>query len=325
MHVSNMAVELPLDILLGPTFDGLDILTGAGEYEANEKAFELWCLLLDHGYRLAATASSDACFDRPGGAVPGSVRIYSFLPGKFSLAKAARAAAAGRTFATTGPLLIATIDNEPPGAVFPAGPKTHHINLEAWASGSDLGGLQRLDILRNGRPCRQFLLPENSESFRTNIPVQETKDAWYCVRAFGSDDRRQIAVSGAFYFVTEAAHPPLPVPACVHALILDNRSGQPLAATLTEVNFDGTIAREGKRHILSNGESRLTVPGTVRLRGEAKGYAALTLSPFLDNPDLVQTVTGLTDADLLNWDTFEDLKERLGKVELVFRLRKAGQ
>jgi hypothetical protein len=98
-----------------------------------------------------------------------------------------------------------------------------------------------------------------------------------------------------------------------------------LDGTLTEVNFDGTIARDGKRHILSKGEGRLRVPGTARLRGEAKGYTALTLSPFLDNPDLVKTVTGLTDADLLKWDTFEDLKERLGKVELVFRLQKAGQ
>jgi hypothetical protein len=98
-----------------------------------------------------------------------------------------------------------------------------------------------------------------------------------------------------------------------------------LDGTLTEVNFDGTIARAGKRHILSKGEGRLRIPGTARLRGEAKGYTALTLSPFLDNPDLMQTVTGLTDADLLKWDTFEDLKERLGKVELVFRLQKAGQ
>ncbi|HWI55710.1 MAG TPA: hypothetical protein VNZ22_00685, partial [Bacillota bacterium] len=67
MRISNMAVELPLDTLLGPTYDGLDIITGPGEFEANAKAFAIWSLLLNHGYRIAATGSSDACFDRPGG------------------------------------------------------------------------------------------------------------------------------------------------------------------------------------------------------------------------------------------------------------------
>ena len=76
MRVSNMAVELPLDTLLGPTFDGVDVITGPGEFDANEKAFQLLAMLLNHGYRLAATGSSDACFDRPGGGVPG-VREYA--------------------------------------------------------------------------------------------------------------------------------------------------------------------------------------------------------------------------------------------------------
>ncbi len=68
MRVSNMAVELPLDTLAGPTFDGMDIITGSDEFAADQKSFQIWSLLLNHGYRVAATASSDACFDRPGGA-----------------------------------------------------------------------------------------------------------------------------------------------------------------------------------------------------------------------------------------------------------------
>ena len=112
MRVSNMAVELPLDALAGPTFDGLDIITGAGEFGADQKSFKLWSLLLNHGYRVAATASSDACFDRPGGAVPGAARLYTFVAGGFSLAAVAHAAARGRTFVTTGPLLaVSWTDN----------------------------------------------------------------------------------------------------------------------------------------------------------------------------------------------------------------------
>src|SRR5262249_38050326 len=99
MRVSNMAVELPLDTLIGPTFDGLDLITGPGEFEANEMAFKLWCLLLNHGYRLAGTASSDACFDRIGGANPGVVRTYTYVGEHFSLPKVKHAAAQGANFA----------------------------------------------------------------------------------------------------------------------------------------------------------------------------------------------------------------------------------
>jgi hypothetical protein len=140
MRVSNMAVELPLDVLAGPTFDGLDVITGAGELAANEKAFQLWSLLLNHGYRVAATASSDACFDRPGDAVPGAARLYTLIEGGFSVAAAAQAAAQGRTFATTGPLLVVSVDGRPPGSALPADGRPHEMRIEAWSSGALTGG-----------------------------------------------------------------------------------------------------------------------------------------------------------------------------------------
>src|SRR6266446_761811 len=320
MRVSNMAVELPLDTLIGPTYDGMDLLTGSGETVANAKSFQLWTLLLNHGYRLAATASSDACFDRPGGGVPGIVRTYTFLPGGFSLRKAAEAIAAGRTFATTGPLLLATVDAGPPGSVFRVGTKSRVLAIEAWAAGSDAHGLERLEILRNGQPFRNFLFEGHPGSIRTKITFQESTAAWYCARIFGPDPEKQVAISGAFYFEDHAGGRPSPVAAQVHAQLVDSESGKRLSGTLTEVTYYGTIPRTGKRHVLKLGEERLAVPGTVRLRAEAKGYEPLTLSPFLDCPDLVRTVTEMSDADLVNWKTFERLTKQLSNIELVFRL-----
>lgn len=148
--MSNMAVELPLDVLAGPTFDGLDVITGAGEAAADQKAFQLWALLLNHGRRLAATASSDACFDRPGDAGPGAARLYTFVEGPFSIAAAAQAAARGRTFATTGPLVLASVDRQPPGSSFPANGSARELRVEAWASGATSGGLARVEIDRPG-------------------------------------------------------------------------------------------------------------------------------------------------------------------------------
>jgi hypothetical protein len=320
MRVSNMAVELPLDTLVGPTFDGLDVITGSGEFEANAKAFELWSLLINHGYHIAATGSSDACFDRPGGAVPGVPRLYTFTADGFSMTNVTRAAAKGRTFVTTGPLLIATVDKEAPGTAFPLDQKTHLLAVEAWASGADIRGLQRLEILRNCRPFQQFSTGGHPEYFHTNWTFRESETAWYGVRLFGSEQTKQVAITGAFYFDSPAHRPPPPVPARVHAKILDAQSGRKLEGTLTEVSFKGTIPQNGKRHSLPDGEKLISIPGTVRLRAEAKGYSPLTLSPIFDSPELVQTITGLSDMDLLNWSTFDRLTEQLGKIELVFRL-----
>jgi hypothetical protein len=322
MRVSNMAVELPLDTLLGPTYDGLDIITGPGEFEANAKAFEIWCILLNHGYRIAATGSSDACFDRPGGGVPGMPRTYALVPGEFSFAKAAKAIAAGRTFVTTGPLLIATIDRNPPGSAFSAGPKTRVLSVEAWASGRDRGALKRIEVLRNGQVWREFTLDGNSGSFQTNLSLLEQETSWYCVRVFGLE--RQTAVGGAFYFADKSHRPPRPVRAQVRAQVQDAETGVRLSAVLTEVTLSGTVSREGRRHRLQTGEARVSVPGTARLRANATGYAPMTLSPFLDSPDLVKTVTTFSDQDLVNWQSFDQLKRQLDDVDLVFRLHKAN-
>lgn len=322
MRVSNMAVELPLDTLLGPTYDGLDLITGPGEFEANAKAFQIWSLLLNHGYRIAATGSSDSCFDRPGGGVPGIPRTYTLVAGQFSLAKAARAIAAGRTFVTTGPLLIASMDGKPPGTEISSGARARVLSVEAWASGRSSGGLERIEILRNGKAWRECTLETKPDYVQTNFAILEHETSWYCVRVFGPD--RQTAVSGAFYFSDKSCRPARAVRAQVLAHVLDAGTGMPVPSVLTEVTFSGTVAQQGKRHRLPTGEARVSVPGTARLRADAKGYASMTLSPFLDSPNLVKAVTTFSDEDLYNWQSFDQLRQQLENVELVFRLQKTS-
>ncbi|MBI5384570.1 MAG: CehA/McbA family metallohydrolase [Verrucomicrobia bacterium] len=322
MRVSNLAVELPLDTLLGPTFDGIDVLTGAGEFQANAMAFELWCLLLNHGYRVAATASSDSCFDRPGGATPGAVRTYTFLDEPFSLPAATRATARGRTFATSGPLLLATLDHEPPGSSFAADGRERQLAIEAWASGAETKGLTRLEVLKNGKPFWTNVCSPACLQFSTNLVLRETADSWFCVRVFGADPQRQRAVSGAFFFDAQPHQPPTPVPARVQANLVDATTGQGISGTVTEVTFHATLPRDGRKHDLGNQGGVLIVPGTVRLRAEAPGYQPVTLSPVLDHPELVEAVTRLEAADLLRWETFERMRRLLGQVRLTFRLEK---
>lgn len=323
MRVSNMAVELPLDVLLGPTFDGLDVLTGNGEFEANSLAFQLWALLLNHGYRVAATASSDACFDRPGGGVPGTARTYTHLDTDFSLPAVARATAQGRTFTTTGPLLLVTLDQQLPGTALHANGQPHTLSIDAWASGRDSGGLSAVEILRNGLPYQKWNLPPSTFNCRTNLQIREPETAWFCVRALGSDPRRQRAISGAFFLDAKAYQPPPPVRADVRAQIIDDRTGASLTGALTEMTYDGTVPHAGKQHTLNGAEERLEVPGTIRLRADVPGYQPLTLSPFLDNPALVQLITSLEAGDLVKWETFEKIRELLTHTGLIFRMKRS--
>jgi hypothetical protein len=317
MRISNMAVELPLDTLLGPTFDGLDVLTGDGEYQANTLAFELWALLLNHGYRVAATASSDACFDRPGGAVPGTARTYTYCSDGFSWAATSRNTARGQTFATTGPLLVVSVDRQPPGSAFSADGKPRDLSLAAWASGKDPKGLTRIEVLKNGGPFQAWILPA-TQSFQTNLALNTTESAWFCVRAIGGDPQRQRAISGAFFFDATPFVPPQPVHSRIHARIRDANSSKLLAGRLTEITCCGTLPRPGQIHEMSNGEDTLAIPGTVRLRAETPGYSPVMRSPVWDNPALVKYMTSLESTNLVKWETFEKIRTLLENVELDF-------
>ena len=192
-RVSNMAVELPLDVLVGPTFDGIDLITTNGEYEGDQESFALWSMLLNHGYKLAATASSDTCFDRPRGAYPGSARTYTYLPDGFSLKGVTRATAAGRTFVTTGPLLLASLGGRPPGSDLRADGRPVSLDIEVWASGEDPGELSRLEVLRNGIVVKTWEL--EGRSHKAVYEIAERENAWYCVRAFGSKPEKQRAIT----------------------------------------------------------------------------------------------------------------------------------
>lgn len=325
MRVSNMAVELPLDTLIGPTFDGLDILTGSGEFKANALAFDLWCLLLNHGYRVAATASSDACFDRPGGATPGVSRTYTWVDGDFALPAVTRATARGATFVTSGPLLLVSLKSKPPGSVLKADGQPQNLSIEAWASGTDTKGLTKVEVLRNGKPFQNLVISPPRPAMQTNLTLTESTDAWYCVRAFGSDAQRQQAISGAFFFQTQSRRPPEPVPARVSMSLVDATTWEGLSGTVREVEFLATLTHEGKAHPVTGGQATVTIPGKARLRAEVPGYEPLTLSPFPDDPALLEAITQLSAEDLTRWETFERIKARLENVRLVFRMKRVNR
>ena len=94
-----------------------------------------------------------------------------------------------------------------------------------------------------------------------------------------------------------------------------------MAGSVTEVSYSATIPRPGPARRV-DGSARIKIPGTARLKVTAPGYRPETLSPFLDNPRLVEFITGLNDQDLLRWETFERVRALMSDVKLTFRLKR---
>jgi hypothetical protein len=92
-----------------------------------------------------------------------------------------------------------------------------------------------------------------------------------------------------------------------------------------EVEYLATRSREGKAHAVTGGQATVTISGKARLRAEVPGYESLTLSPFPDDPALLEAITQLSAEDLTRWETFERIKARLENVRLMFRMKKVNR
>ena len=132
--ISNLAQELPYDTVVGPTYDTIDILMQPHERAANERAQQLWYMLLNQGYRIPATGSSDRTFDNEGRGVPGRIRVYSRLDGEFTIPRVAESIKAGRNFVTSGPLLVFEIGPHQVGDIIRLGKLSNFkATIKAWA------------------------------------------------------------------------------------------------------------------------------------------------------------------------------------------------
>ncbi len=198
--VSNLAAELPFDTVAGPTYDALDILMQTHEKEVNANGLKLWFLLLNHGYRVRATASSDATFDNEGRGTPGKVRVYTHLGGASSIADAAAAIRRGRSFVTSGPLLLLDIDGHEPGdTIAVAGPQRRVARVRAWPSGIPGERLTSVELIRNGEVFKTFPVSDQAGEFAAEHAWVEEGGAWVIARCFGRDRDNQVAISNPIF------------------------------------------------------------------------------------------------------------------------------
>ena len=313
--ISNMAAELPFDTVCGPTYDAIDILMPPQEVKANQEALKLWFLLLNHGYHIAASASSDATFDRPGGGVPGKVRMCTHLDGEVEMPRVAAAIQAGRSFVTSGPLLVLEIGGRGSGSVVTLPALAQKGTIRAWAD-----RLTRVELVRNGVVVRSFDAAAGKNEFTAEFDVNETGPAWYIARCYGSDEL-QVAFTNPVWFEPSGWQPPRPSRARVELGVIDS-SGRALDGDCEIIRMVGKEAVIESRIPFHAGTLSLEAPGTARLRVHVSGYKTATQSILMDYAPLRDLTVNMRPEQLTDWDTFERIRDLLRQVSLEFLMER---
>jgi hypothetical protein len=240
----------------------------------------------------------------------GSVRTYLRVGPEMSRESIVLAARAGRTLVTSGPIVLASIDGGfETGDVVPADGRERTLRVEALASGDREDRLSYLVLFRNGRIHRVWDLREEApRRFETSLPVQETANAWYVLKAYGPTARTpdqldvraivervtrgryegrwpgdsEVALTSPFYFrAPGAAADPPPLVSHVRLRLVDPVSGAPVRDATVRVQVAG---REVASYPAPAGEAELRVPVQAVLRLEAPGRETLRRTLYLDTP-----------------------------------------
>ena len=133
---------------------------GLTEWGWIDFGFQTYYALLNCGFRLRPSAGT-ASGVHP---VPlGFGRVYVHLPDGFSYAKWMQGLGAGRSFVTTGPMLMVQVDGQPPGATI-------------RASGGEKRGCRITGLAASARPLRPIEIVVNGQIVERVAPANRKTD-----------------------------------------------------------------------------------------------------------------------------------------------------
>ena len=140
---------IPVDVALGKG----DFYDVASLYSDELASAEMYYKLLNCGFRLAATGGTDNFPDVFRDPPPGTDRTYAKVEGPLTMAAWLAAVKAGRTFATTGPLIDFTVNDLGPGAVLRL-PADSFVPVTARVRAQSMTPMDRLEVIVNGTVVR---------------------------------------------------------------------------------------------------------------------------------------------------------------------------
>jgi hypothetical protein len=187
-HFPTPGGELAVDVALGK-IDTVDLFTWGDAFAAPETgsgdlaAVDAWYRFLNVGFALPVTAGTDKMLNIQ---VSGSVRTYASIEGPFSYGAWCDAIEAGRTFATTGPMLEVSANGAPIGSTLELAPGgAVEIVAEATAP-YERYPLEVLEIVAGGRVVAAVRNDGRAAALRLAHRIDATASTWIAARARGS-------------------------------------------------------------------------------------------------------------------------------------------
>ncbi|HUQ65233.1 MAG TPA: hypothetical protein VM101_03715 [Flavitalea sp.] len=295
-YVTNVACNLSFGLLSGKIWDGI-VAMG---YDHDHYFYQnLWFNILNHGYRMPAFAELDGGLGKDDKFYYGSMRTYFHVDGEFNINKVVTAAKKGNSFLTSGPIIIARIDNKYNyGDIIPAHGEKHVLQIDAYASGDKNDYLSYIIVFRNGKIFKLWdVRNEKKRSFKRSVPVKEKNRSWYIVKAYGKnawvnpmnldvmaacankkniesfEGQRDVAFTNPFYFRSKNERDPEVLTSNVHLTLSEKKS-----ATI-EISVAGEKIKTVR--VLS-GQASFQMPVNGVLKIIADGVPTIYRSLYLD-------------------------------------------
>ncbi|MBI2949473.1 MAG: CehA/McbA family metallohydrolase [Verrucomicrobia bacterium] len=142
-----------------------------------------WYRMLNCGFRIPMVGASDY----PACRKLGDCLTYAYSADRPGLETWLKAAAAGRSFVTTGPLLLLEVDGERPGSrINKAGAGPHRVRAKVRVR-SEVAPVTHVQLVANGRVQKELLVPA-TEGLGRWIEFEHSVDldrsVWIAARAF---------------------------------------------------------------------------------------------------------------------------------------------
>ena len=306
-YTTNVGSHLTFGLLSGGLWDALVVMG----YDHDHYFYQnLWFHILNEGYRMTPVAELDAGLEPHTRFYYGSMRTYLKVGPETSMVQVVEAVKAGRTLVTSGPIVLAHVDDRyEVGDVVPADGADHTLRIQAFASGDPDDHLTYLILFRNGRIHRLWdLRDQRPRRLEEEVTLRESERAWYVLKAYGRNADRSpealdvmavcdgiiagrsdvalpkesdVALTSPFYFRPEGVGDPAALEAHVRLTVVDPGSGMPVGKGSVHVQLLGqTVAR----HELNDGRVELTMPVNALLVLDVPGSPTLRRSLYLDYP-----------------------------------------
>lgn len=176
--------EMPVGLILGE-IDGIEVFQ-SGRWDRRLKPYAEgkphWYHALNCGFKVSGTSGSDYAYLTS--KVPFHERMYVQIDGEYGVDRWMKALKQGRSFLTTGPLLLDfDVDGHHMGDTIrlkkPGKTVEYSVDIRSTAP------VENVELIRNGEVVRTVKNPDNLQNINISGTLQITASAWIAVRAKG--------------------------------------------------------------------------------------------------------------------------------------------